>query len=152
MLHYHFYKFWSKKNEVIMKYFERIVKFVLTISLLMLLYISSTYNYLLFHSLAEVFSICIAIAVFLITLNSVRFLQNKYLLIVGIAYLFIGFLDLFHTLSYQGMMIFTDYDFHANQLWIAARYFESIVLLISLYILNRKSVWILIFYSSSIPS
>ena len=66
----------------------------------------SRYNYLLFHSLAEIFSIIIASGIFIIAWNSRRFQENHYLLFLGIAYLFIGTLDLFHTLSYRGMNIF----------------------------------------------
>jgi hypothetical protein len=59
---------------------------------------------------------------------------------VGISYLFIGILDLLHTLAYKGMPIFTDYDYYANQLWIAARYLESITLLVAFALLvsDRK--------------
>jgi hypothetical protein len=35
-------------------------------------------------------------------------MENKYLLLLGIAYLFIGILDLLHTLSYMGMEIFVE--------------------------------------------
>jgi len=108
--------------------------------LVFLLYLGSLYNYLLFHTFAEVFSICIAITVFLITWNSEKVLKNKYLLIVGFAYLFIACLDFFHTISYVGMAIFTEYSYHANQLWIAARYFESIVLLISFVIIKSNKI------------
>lgn len=109
--------------------------------LLVLLYLSSRYNYLLFHTLAEVFSICIGFTVFLISWNSMHYIRNNYLKVIGIAYFFIGFLDLFHTMSYKGMQIFGDYQYYANQLWVAARYFESIVLLVSfLYVRTRKQV------------
>ncbi|NRT28975.1 hypothetical protein B0I68_002580 [Clostridium beijerinckii] len=108
-------------------------------TILFMLYLISLYNYLLFHTIAEIFSICIAFTVFLMTWNSAKYIKNKYLIIVGIAYLFIGILDLFHTLSYKGMEIFKDYDYYANQLWIAARYFESIVLIISFANLKSKT-------------
>jgi PAS domain S-box-containing protein len=55
---------------------------------------------------------------------------------VGISYLFIGILDLLHTLAYKGMPIFTDYEFYANQLWIAARGLESSTLLIAFIFLH----------------
>lgn len=105
---------------------------------LVLLYFSSSYNYLLFHSLAEVFSICIAYTIFIIAWNSQHYLDNDYLLFIGISYLFIGTIDLFHTLSYKGMRIFVDYDYYANQLWIAARYMEAIAMLLALVFLVRK--------------
>ncbi len=101
-------------------------------------YLTSRINYLLFHSLVELFSIVVAFSLFIITWNSRRFIRNSYLLFLGIAYLFIGGLDLLHALSYKGMGIFTDYDYYANQLWIGARYMESLTLLIAFYFLERK--------------
>lgn len=102
------------------------------------LYLTTMVNYLLFHSLIEMFSIIVAFSVFIITWNSVRYINSPYLLIVGISYLFIGLLDLLHTLAYKGMPIFTDYDYYANQLWIAARYLESITLLVAFTLLQTK--------------
>ncbi len=94
------------------------------------LYLTTLYHYLLFHNLAELFSIVIAAAFFMIAWNSRELTETPSLVYLGIAYLFIAILDLFHTLSYKGMNIFTDYDFYANQLWIAARYLESLTLLL----------------------
>ncbi len=93
------------------------------------LYLTTFVNYLLFHSLVELFSIVVAACLFMIIWNSKHLIKNPYLLFIGIAYLFIGFIDLLHTLSYKGMPIFTDYDFYANQLWIGARFMESLSLL-----------------------
>jgi hypothetical protein len=103
------------------------------------LYFTSHVNYLLFHSLAEIFSIVVAFTLFAITWHSRRYIANPYLLFIGIAYLFIGGIDLLHTLSYKGMPIFTDYDYYANQLWIGARYLESLTLLIAFVFLYRDS-------------
>ena len=57
------------------------------------LYLTSLYSYLLFHSLAEIFSIVIAFCIFIIAWNSRRLLDNNYLLFIGIAYLFVGAID-----------------------------------------------------------
>lgn len=115
------------------------------------LYLTTKVNYLLFHSLIELFSIIVASTVFIITWNSVKYLKNPYLITVGISYLFIGVLDLLHTLSYKGMPIFTDYDYYANQLWIAARSLESCTLLAAFLLLFvQKSIragFIFLFYS-----
>jgi len=97
-------------------------------------------NFLFFHSLSESFSIVVAFTVFIITWNSKRYIENQYLLIIGIAYLFIAFLDFIHTLSYHGMNIFTDYGYYANQLWIGARYMESLTLVLSFFLMSRKSI------------
>ncbi len=103
------------------------------------LYLTSLYSYLLFHSLVELFSIVIACGIFMVAWNSRRFLDNNYLLYIGIAYLFIGCLDLIHTLAYAGMGVFQGYTSNLpTQLWIASRYVESISLLIAFAFLGRK--------------
>ncbi len=105
------------------------------------LYLTTFVNYLLFHSLVEIFSIVVAFSFFMITWNSRFYIKNQYLLFVGIAYLFIAFLDLLHTLSYKGMPIFTDYDFYANQLWIGARYLECVTLVVAFYFLGTDKIF-----------
>ncbi len=103
------------------------------------LYWISIYSYLLFHSLVEVFSILICYAVFLITWNVRGFLKNDYFLFIGVAYLFVGGIDLLHTLAYKGMGVFPTHGANlATQLWISARYFESFSLLIAPVFMYRR--------------
>jgi len=92
------------------------------------LHLSSLHSYLLFHSLAELFSVVVACSVFALTWTSRRALRSGYLLVVGVGYLAFGLLDLLHTLAYQGMPVFPDHPFSANQLWVAARGLESVTL------------------------
>lgn len=102
------------------------------------LYLTSYYSYLLFHTFVELFSVAIAWGVFALTWNSRRLFQNNYLLLLGIAYLFIGNLDILHTLAYKGMNVFP--GFGANlptQLWLAARYLESLSFFIAPFFLGR---------------
>ncbi len=70
------------------------------------LYLTSQVNYLLFHNLAEVFSILVAFAIFIFFWNARRFLDNNYYLFIGIAFIFVGGIDLLHTLAYPGMGVF----------------------------------------------
>jgi len=58
------------------------------------LYAISQYNFLLFHCLAEAFSIVIAIAVFAIFWNTRRLLDNGVYLVIGFGCLFAALLDL----------------------------------------------------------
>ncbi len=109
----------------------RVINYTIAFFALAGLYLTIHVNYILFHSLAEIFSIVVAFSMFMITWNSRQYIKNPYLLFVGVGYLFIGFLDLMHTLSYKGMPVFTDYDYYANQLWIGARYMESLTLLLA---------------------
>ena len=101
------------------------------------LYLTHLYSYLLFHSLVEFFSIVVACGIFMLAWNSRQFLDNNYLLFVGIAYLFVALLDLLHTLAYKGMGIFPNDANLATQLWIAARYVQSISLLLAPLFINR---------------
>lgn len=112
---------------------------LLAILLLFGLYLTSLYNYLLFHSIAELFSVVVAIGIFILAWNSRRFLENSYLLFLGIAYLFIGTLDVIHTLAYAGMGVFEGYKTNLpTQLWIGARYMESLSLFIAPLVLGKK--------------
>ncbi len=106
-----------------------------------LLYLISLENYLLFHTLAELFSIFVAYVVFLIVWKSRVRLENRFLVYIGIAYFFVASLDLLHTFAYKGMGIFPQFDTNLpTQLWIAARYMESISLLIaSLFLISTHA-------------
>lgn len=124
---------------------ERSFIFHLTIStllwalLLLGLYLTSLYSYLLFHSIAEIFSIIIAAGVFALAWNSRRVIANNYLLLLGIALLFVAFLDLIHTLAYKGMGVFPGYGANLpTQLWIAARYLQSLTFLAAPLFLQRR--------------
>lgn len=101
-------------------------------------YLVSSRNYLLFHSAAELFSIVIGCGIFVVAWNSREHLENHYLLFLGIASLFIAFLDLIHTLAYKGMGVFPGYDANLpTQLWLAARYAQSFSLLLAPLFLFR---------------
>jgi len=112
----------------------------LGILLIMGLYLSETYSYLLFHTLAELASIIIAGSVFLLAWNSRRFVDNSTFLFLGISYLFVGSVDLLHTLTFKGMNIFQGNTLNISiQLWISARYMESLTLLMLPAIITSKS-------------
>ncbi len=103
------------------------------------LYLASLYSYLLFHSIAEVFSIVVACSIFVVAWNSRQLIDNGYFILIGIAYLFAGTVDLVHTLAYTGMGVFPEYGTNlAAQLWIVARYIESLSLLIAPLLIGRK--------------
>ena len=97
------------------------------------------HSFLLFHTLVELTSIAIAIGIFIIFWNSRRFVENDFFLFLSIAYLFIAGVDLLHTLAYKGMGVFPDYDANLpTQLWIIARYLQSISLAVAGLLIGRK--------------
>lgn len=111
----------------------------LALAVLIILYTAYLYNFLVFHSMAELFSIVIGCGVFMVVWHSRRMLDNQYLLIVGIAFLFISLLDLAHTFSYKGMGVFSGYTANTStQLWIAARYMQSLTLLAAPLLIHRR--------------
>lgn len=118
---------------------DKYIAILIGILILYGLYLTSLYSYLLFHSIAEIFSIVIACGIFMVAWNARKILDNKYLLFIGIAYLFVSLLDVVHTLAYKGMNIFRGYDANLpTQLWIIMRSVQSISLLIAPLFLRRK--------------
>lgn len=99
----------------------------------LVLYVIAQRDYLLFHSFVELFSVVIACGIFMIAWNSRGFFDNNYLLFIGIAYLFVAFFDTLHMLAYHGMGVFKGYDDNnlPPQLWLVARYMESLALVVA---------------------
>jgi signal transduction histidine kinase/ActR/RegA family two-component response regulator len=89
---------------------------------------------------AELFSIVIAAAVFILAWHSHRFTGQDSLVALGIAFFFAGIIDLVHTLSYKGIDVFQlrDQANTATQLWIAARWLEGLSLLAFSGLVGRR--------------
>ena len=106
---------------------------------LLLIFLTSRYNYLLFHSLAEGFSVVIAFSIFMIAWNARRLFRNNYLIFIGIAYLYVGGIDFLHTLAYKGMGVFEGFGANlSTQLWVAGRYLEAFSLLAAPFFIRRR--------------
>jgi len=110
------------------------------VGILIGLFVVSRHNFLLFHGLAELFSITVAWSVFIFVWNCRRLVTEQALILLGVAFLCVGLIDLLHTLAYKGMGVFAA-SYGANlptQLWIAARYLESLCLLAFVLLLGRR--------------
>ena len=90
----------------------------------------SFYSYLLFHTLLELLAVLVAAAAFVVTWHTYRSTRNHYLMVLGCGYLWVGALDLVHTLAYRGMNLLPSVlaSNEPTQLWIAARYSEALLL------------------------
>ncbi|MFX1457013.1 MAG: MASE3 domain-containing protein [Promethearchaeota archaeon] len=118
---------------------DETVEIVIFLLALFFVYLTSFYRYLLFHSIAELFSIVIAGGIFLVGWNSRRYTTNSFFLNLGISSLFIAGIDLIHTLSYTGMQIFLEFDSNLpTSLWIAARYLQAFAFLLSSFLIRRS--------------
>jgi PAS domain S-box-containing protein len=93
------------------------------------LYLCTSHNFLLFHSLIEIATVFIGFTLFVLTWNTRHYQDHSYLKLLGIGYAFIALIDLVHTLAYKGMHVFPGYDANLpTQLWIAARYLQACTL------------------------
>lgn len=90
------------------------------------LWLSAQRSYLLFHSIAEIFSIAVASAVFMISWSSRGYPEARPFVLLGIGYLFVAILDVFHLLSYQGMGVLANVQDNATRLWVAARMLQAL--------------------------
>ncbi len=127
-----------KSGQYLPAFLSRNIGKLFLVILLVALYVISRYNYLLFHSLVELVSIVIAVNIFSLAWNIRRYLDNSFLLYIGTAYLAVAGLDLMHVIAYKGMGVLADPTANtATQLWIAARYLQSLSLLAAPYFLYR---------------
>ncbi|PHM19574.1 MAG: PAS domain S-box protein [Curvibacter sp. PD_MW3] len=95
-------------------------------------------HYLLFHALAEVFSIVIALTALVVASTSRRFTRNHFTVYVAVAIGWCAALDMIHTVSYKGMNLLPQADANMpTQFWIAARFLQALALLSSPLFLRR---------------
>ena len=95
-------------------------------------------HFLAFHTLAELFSVGVAIMMFVVVWHTYQFSKNHFLMFLGLGYLWIGVLDVIHTLLYSGMPTAMDHGNMATQFWVATRYLESLLLFASPLFIHRE--------------
>ncbi len=97
------------------------------------------YSFMLFHVLAEGFSIVVAVATFLIVWHARRTMASGFLTLLGTAYLCVAGLDMVHTITYRGMGVIENATQNQSvQTWLIARWIEAGSLLISFRYLGRS--------------
>ena len=97
-------------------------------------------RYLLFHVLAELVRIVVAMAIFLIAWNTRHYAQAGFVLVLGVGFFFVGGVDLLHTIAYKGMGVLPASQGAnlATQLWMAGRFIEAPTLLLAMLVARRK--------------
>ena len=119
--------------------FAPLVRWLLLVGMLAGAMLTVLDSFLLFHTLAEIFSIVIAFSVFIVAWNSSALVKNNYLLVLGIGSLFIALIDTVHTISYNGMGVLPNIGVTvSSQLWLAARYLQAITVLLAPLFLHRN--------------
>jgi serine phosphatase RsbU (regulator of sigma subunit) len=118
----------------------RLARYTAAAALLVGLSLTSLYSYDLFHSLVEIFGVVVSAAVFVIAWNARSYFANNYVLCLGAAFLFMAFVDILHTLAYQGVGIFSNYTTDLpTQLWLVARYLQVLAFLTAPLVIRRRA-------------
>lgn len=118
------------------KYTKSLRMFYITIVLSFLLFIATSLfenafnsimsiaSFLTWHNLLEFLSILISLGIFLAAYYTYEQTKNLRMMLIGVVFLTMGFIDAFHTLSYKGMpdfFIANDTANRATTFWIIAR-------------------------------
>ncbi len=119
-----------------MKTAWRVVGFLATT---IVLYYIAQRNYILFHSIVEIYSVVVAALIFTLSWFTRNHLFYDFPINLGLGYLFVAMVDIIHTIAYKGMNIFATNGANlATQLWITARYLEALTLLMAPLFFKRK--------------
>lgn len=114
--------------------------FVMVMAIGVGLWLISRYDYLLFHSAVEMFSIAVACTIFMFSWSSRGYLATRPFILLGIGYLFVAVLDLLHTLTYSGMNVLPSGSDYATKLWVAARGVQALVTLAFVLLARSRRV------------
>ena len=104
------------------------------------LLIARFYNgVLLFHTLAELFSVFVGLLMLVVVLNTQHFVKNDFLIYLGIGYFSISVIDAMHAFTVKGIPFFDIINGEITlHFWIYGRIFEAILILTSSIFLTRE--------------
>jgi len=113
------------------------------------LYVLSSHNYLVFHSLIELVCIAIGLSIFFLTFHARNNIENNILLLLGLSFAGTSGLHLLHVLTYDvtGALFHSDGNV-PTQLWVALRTIFVLTVLGAPFTLGRKlnAGWIITGY------
>ena len=105
----------------------------------LLLVFLSRFGFLLFHTLAELFAIFVAVCLAVVMWQTYTFTRNHFLMYLGCGYFWVGCLDLVHALAYKDMNIFAAGGANLSaQLWVVTRYLEAFILLTAPFFIQHR--------------
>ncbi|WP_374304025.1 MASE3 domain-containing protein [Ferrovibrio sp.] len=104
------------------------------------------FNFLVFHTLAELFAIIVCFILFALAWYTHRFSRDHFLLYLACGMFWIGALDLAHTLSYKGMGLLPVNEANtATQIWLVTRYLQALLLLTAPLMASRNTDKMMLF-------
>lgn len=115
---------------------------ILSLTCLIVYYFS---NYIVFHTIAEFFSIVVGLTALTVATTSALFTRNQFIVFLAIASGWCAGLDFLHLIVYKGMNILPFLDLsESTQFWISARFIQAISFLIApVFIYKRMSILLL---------
>ncbi|XMB85147.1 GGDEF domain-containing protein [Mycoplasmatota bacterium WC44] len=111
---------------------------LIIVGIMLFLLIISSKNFLLFHSLAELISTIVMLSIMLIVLPMDKKINNHFIFWIGVSFVFVSLFDIGHILTYKGVNIIDVSSDITAKLWMAARYWQSIALLLGLTFFKKE--------------
>lgn len=121
---------------------ELMILFWIIISIV-ILYIVSEYNFLLFHTILEFITFSVSLVIVYVS-----FISFKYFKLTAVTYLGTGFFSILiliflHIISYHGLQLFSGYDMNLSlQFWFILGYNMSLTFLYSFIFMGKKISYI----------
>lgn len=103
---------------------------LLPASLVVVLVAVSLGNYLLFHILAELLAVIVAVLLCAVAWHTYPFSRNGFVMVLACGFFWIGVIDLLHALLFKGMGVFPGTSANpATQFWLVARFGQALLVL-----------------------
>ena len=119
---------------------NRLIYVVMFIVFVTFMFYLSRLNYLMFHTLVELSSIAVSLALFFIGWNTRDICSNKSFTFLSISFISIAIIDLLHLLTYKGIGIFPGLGVDPpTQLWIASGGLQAASFLLAAFFQNKNA-------------
>ena len=111
---------------------------VIAVVLLALLALTSLHSYLLFHTLAELAFIIVCVTVIIMAWSLRQFLDDDFVLFLGMALVFVAILHTVHLVDYPGLGLVSHSLDPPTQLWLGARVLLAATFIAATFVVGRR--------------
>jgi PAS domain S-box-containing protein len=105
-------------------------------------FVMDSASYLLFHNIAEFFSIMVSLSIFGVGWHTYRQSKDRHALFLSAAFLSIGLMDFMHTMAGAAMPAFITPNStnKSAQFWIAIRFVSALAFLVSAHVYKERQI------------